>query len=55
LEVAAGCRQSNANERLRPVLEAFGIIGSSGQQQLPFDEDSDEEDSDNDVEDPNDD
>jgi len=43
LEVAAGCRQSNAQERLKPVLEAFGIIGSSGQQSLDFDEDSDDD------------
>jgi guanylate kinase len=42
LEVALGCRQSNAQERLRPVLEAFGIIGSSGQQLLDFDEDTDD-------------
>ena len=43
LEVAAACRQSNSQERLKPVLEAFGIIGSSGQQDLPFDEDSDDD------------
>jgi guanylate kinase len=42
LEVALGCRQSNAQDRLRPVLEAFGIIGSSGQQLLDFDEDTDD-------------
>jgi len=46
LEVAAGCRQTNAQDRLKPVLEAFGILGSSDQQQLNFDDDSDEEDSD---------
>ena len=45
LEVALGCRQTQAQERLIPVLAAFGIIGSSGQQMLDFDEDSDEEDS----------
>ncbi len=28
LEVAAACRQSNSRERLKPVLEAFGIDGS---------------------------
>ena len=48
LEVAAACLQSNSQERLKPVLEAFGIIGSSGQQELKFDgfseEDLDEED-----------
>ncbi len=43
LEVAAACRQSNSLERLNPVLEAFGIIGSSGQQDLPFDEDPDDD------------
>jgi guanylate kinase len=42
LEVAAGCRQTNSQERLKPVLEAFGIIGSSGQQLLNFEEDSDD-------------
>ena len=40
LEVAAGCLQVNSHERLKPVLEAFGIIGgASGQQQLQFEED----------------
>ena len=43
LEVAAGCRQSNSRERLKPVLEAFGIDGGSGQQQLPFGEDLDDD------------
>jgi guanylate kinase len=43
LEVAAGCRQSNSRERLKPVLEAFGIEGGSGQQQLPFGEDFDDD------------
>jgi guanylate kinase len=43
LEVAAGCRQANAQERLRPVLEAFGILGDDPQQQLNFDEDSDDD------------
>ena len=57
LEVAAACLQSNSHERIKPVLEAFGIPGSSGQQQLNFDEflkqeDSDEEDSGEDNEDP---
>ena len=28
LEVAAACRQQNAQDRLKPVLEAFGILGS---------------------------
>jgi guanylate kinase len=40
LEVAAGCLQANSQERLKPVLEAFGILGSTGQQQLSFEEDS---------------
>ena len=43
LEVAAGCRLSNSRERLKPVLEAFGIEGGSGQQQLPFGEDPDDD------------
>jgi guanylate kinase len=42
LEVAAACRQTNSLERLKPVLEAFGIIGSSNQQLLNFEEDSDD-------------
>jgi guanylate kinase len=55
LEVAAACLQSNSQERLKPVLEAFGILGSTGQQQFNFGEDSDEEDSVDDHEDTNDD
>ena len=43
LEVAAACLQVNSQERLKPVLEAFGIDGSSGQQQLPFGDDSDDD------------
>jgi guanylate kinase len=43
LEVAAACLQLNSQERLKPVLEAFGIGGDSGQQQLPFGEDSDDD------------
>ena len=43
LEVAAACRQSNLRERLKPVLEAFGIDGGSGQQQLPFGDDPDDD------------
>jgi guanylate kinase len=43
LEVAASCRQQNAQERLTPVLEAFGILGSDGQQQLNFGEDPDDD------------
>lgn len=43
LEVAAACRQSNAQDRLQPVLEAFGIISSEGQPQLNFDEDHDDD------------
>ena len=50
LEVAAACLQTNSHERLKPVLEAFGIFGSSRQQQLNFNEDSDEEDSTDDEE-----
>lgn len=43
LEVAASCLQSNSHERLKPVLEAFGIDGDSGQQQLPFGDDLDDD------------
>jgi guanylate kinase len=43
LEVAAACRIENARERLKPVLEAFGIEGGSGQQQLPFGDDPDDD------------
>ncbi len=43
LEVAAACRQPNSQERLKPVLEAFGILNPSGQQQLNFEEDSDDD------------
>lgn len=43
LEVAAACLQQNSQERLKPVLEAFGIIGDSGQQQLPFGDDTDDD------------
>ncbi len=43
LEVAAACLQKNAQDRLKPVLEAFGTNGGSGQQQLPFGDDSDDD------------
>ncbi len=43
LEVAAACRLENTRERLKPVLEAFGIEGNSGQQQLPFGDESDDD------------
>ncbi len=43
LEVAAGCRLSNSRERLKPVLEAFGIEGGNGQQQRPFGDDPDDD------------
>lgn len=36
LEVAAACLQSNSAERLKPVLEAFGILNASGQRQFNF-------------------
>ena len=42
LEVAAACLQMNSHERLKPVLEAFGIEGESGQQQLLFGDDDDD-------------
>jgi guanylate kinase len=44
LEVAAACLQHNSQERLKPVLEAFGITGSTEQQQFNFEKDLDEED-----------
>jgi guanylate kinase len=50
LEVAAACLQINSQERLKPVLEAFGTLDSSNQQLLNFDEDSDEEASDDEKE-----
>jgi guanylate kinase len=43
LEVAAACLQSNSQERLKPVLEAFGINGGSSQQQLPFGDEPDDD------------
>jgi len=43
LEVAAACLLANSRERLKPVLEAFGIDGSNGQQQLPFGENLDDD------------
>jgi guanylate kinase len=43
LEVAAACRQSNSQERIKPVLEAFGIGHPPDQQQFNFDEDPDED------------
>jgi guanylate kinase len=43
LEVAAGCRIENSRERLKPVLEAFGIDGPPGKQQLLFGDDSDDD------------
>ena len=43
LEVAAACMQTNTQERLKPVLEAFGILGDTRQQQLNFEEDSDDD------------
>ena len=46
LEVAAACLQSNSQERIKPVREAFGILGASSQQELNFDEDPEEGDSD---------
>jgi guanylate kinase len=55
LEVAAACLQANSQERLKPVLEAFGILGDSAQQQLNFEDDSDEDSSDNGKEESNDD
>ncbi len=43
LEVAASCLQKNSQERLKPVLEAFGIDGEHGSQQLLFGDESDDD------------
>jgi guanylate kinase len=43
LEVAAACMQANSQERLKPVLEAFGIGADPNQQQLLFGGDSDDD------------
>jgi guanylate kinase len=43
LEVAAACLQTNSQERLKPVLEAFGILGDSSQRELNFEESSDDD------------
>ena len=43
LEVAAGCLQTNSAERLKPVLDAFGIGRPPDQQQFNFGEDSDDD------------
>jgi guanylate kinase len=43
LEVAAACLQNNSQERLKPVLEAFGILGDSRQRELNFEEESDDD------------
>ncbi len=43
LEVATGCELRNSQERVKPVLEAFGILGNTGQQELKFEEDSDDD------------
>jgi guanylate kinase len=43
LEVAAGCLQTNSAERLKPVLDAFGIGRPPDQQQFNFEEDSDDD------------
>ena len=51
LEVAAGCLQINSQERMKPVLESFGILNSSGTRQMSFAEDSDDEDSEDEDED----
>jgi guanylate kinase len=52
LEVAAGCLQGNSQDRLKPVLEAFGLLNPQGQRELPFLDDSDEDDSVDDKEEP---
>ncbi|MGO9777713.1 MAG: guanylate kinase [Terracidiphilus sp.] len=42
-EVAAACLQANSLERLKPVIEAFGIGQPHDQQQFNFGEDSDDD------------
>jgi hypothetical protein len=50
LEVAAACLQTNSQERLKPVLEAFGIDGRNGsQQQLDFGGDPKDDNSDDEI------
>ena len=49
LEVAAACLQMNAQERIKPVLDAFGILGpQGGQRQLEFGDDPNDDDPDDD-------
>jgi len=43
LEVAAACLQTNSQERIKPVLEAFGIGKDSDQQGFLFGGDSDDD------------
>ena len=43
LEVAAAACRSTPQERLKPVLEAFGILHPTGQRQLNFEEESDDD------------
>ena len=43
LEVAAACLQTNSQERLKPVIEAFGIGCPPDQQKFNFGEDSDDD------------
>lgn len=43
LEVAAACLQTNSQERIKPVLDAFGIGGDPSRQQLLFGGDSDDD------------
>lgn len=43
LEVAASCLQNNCQERVKPVLDAFGIFGDSSQREFNFGEDSDDD------------
>ena len=43
LEVAAACLLTNSQERLKPVLEAFGINGDSEQQGFLFGDNADDD------------
>lgn len=42
-EIAEGCRQENSRERLKPVLESFGIEPGSEPQQLSLLEETDDQ------------
>ncbi len=43
LEVATSCLQKNVQERIKPVLDAFGMMGDPAQAKLNFGEDADDD------------